>query len=180
MAITLSSSRSSTIEPIKKNRWIFQFSSVPGTTDGHGELAFAAHTATVPQITYNPVPKARLNENFYIAGKPTWNDISATFYDYIAGTKSAGQILYNWSSSIYNPITGQFFFKKNYAVSATLAQLDPGGAIVRIWNMFYIWPTSVGWGESVSYDDDNISECNVTFKYDYAIKSEDIDTTPNV
>ena len=180
MTITLSASKSSTVEPIKKNRWIYQFTSIPGNDgDKVSDLAFAAHTATVPQVSYNAIESMRLNEKFTSAGKPTWNDLSATFYDYIDGAASAGQILYNWSQSIYNPITGQMFFKKQYSTSATLAQLDPAGAIVRLWNVFYIWPQSVGWGDALSYDDDAISECNVTFKYDYALKANDVDTNPS-
>ena len=179
MAITLSSAKSSTVEPVKKNRWIFQFTAVPGSgSESAGELAFAAHSSTIPQVSYNPIQKNRLNESFWVAGKPTWNDIAATFYDYIDGLKSAGHILYNWSQLIYNPITGQQFFKKQYSTSATLAQLDPAGAIIRLWNMFYIWPTQVGFGDAVSYDDDGISECSVTFKYDYALKATDVDTNP--
>jgi hypothetical protein len=154
-----------------------QFTAVPGGGDA-SELAFAMHSATTPQITYNPIENQRLNERFFTAGKPTWNDLSCTFYDYIAGAKSSGQILYDWSQSIYNPITGQMYFKSQYSTSSTLGQLDPAGGIARLWNIYYVWPTSVGWGDALSYDDDTIAECAVTFKYDYAIKGNDIDTTP--
>jgi hypothetical protein len=177
MAITLSSSLSSTVEPMRKNRWIFQFTTVPGNTNAEGMLAFAAHSATIPNMTFAPVQKNRLNEAFWVAGKPVWNEIGCTFYDYIDGVNSAGQILYNWSQLIYNPITGQMFFKKQYSTSATMAQLDPAGAIVRLWNMFYIWPSIIGFGESVSYDEDAISEVNATFKYDYALKATDVNTS---
>jgi hypothetical protein len=177
MAISLSSSRSSTLEPMRKNRFVMQFAYIPGGGDPT-ELAFAMHTSTIPQITYNVIENHRLNEKFFIAGKPTWNDLTSSFYDYIAGTKSTGQILYDWSQSIYNPITGQMFFKSQYTTSATFAQLDPAGGVARLWNLYYVWPSSVGWGDAVSYDDDAIAECNVTLKYDYSIKSIDEDTTP--
>ena len=177
MAISLTTSKSSTLEALKKNRFVMQFSAIPGGGDA-AELAFAMHTATIPQITFNPIESQRLNERVFTAGKPTYNDLSCTFYDYIAGAKSAGQILYDWSQSIYNPITGQMYFKTQYSTSSTMAQLDPAGGIVRLWNVYYIWPTSVGWGDALSYDDDTISECAITFKYDYAIKGADEDTTP--
>lgn len=177
MAITLSASKSSVVEPIRKNRWIFQFTSVPGGGD-QAALAFAAFSTTVPQVSYTTQENQRLNERFWTAGKPTWNDISCSFYDYIDGSNSAGAILYNWSQQVYNPITGQMFFKKQYATSATLAQLDPAGAIIRLWNMFYIWPQQVGFGDALSYADDAIAECAVVFKYDYAIKASDVNTTP--
>lgn len=179
MAVAISSTKSSTIEPIKKNRWIWQFTSVPGNgAEAISDLAFAAHSASVPQVTFNATEAQRLNERFWTAGKPTFNDLSCSFYDYIEGSKSSGQIMYNWMQTIYDPITGQMFFKKQYATSGTLAQLDPAGAIVRIWNVFYIWPTSVGFGDALNYDDDGISECAITFKYDFALKANDVDTNP--
>ena len=178
MAITLSTSRSSTLETVKKNRWIFQFATVPGNgNQAVTDLAFAAHTSTTPTLTFNPVEHHRLNERFWSAGKPMWNDIQATFYDY-HDDLSSGQILYNWASEIYDPITGQMFFKVQYTTSATLAQLDPAGGIFRLWNIFYIWPTNVGFGEALSYDDEGLSECSVTFKYDYAIKANDSGNNP--
>jgi len=179
MAISLTTSKSSSLENLKKNRFVMQFTAIPGGGDP-SELAFAMHTATVPGLSYNPIENQRLNERFFTAGKPTWTDLTATFYDYIAGSKSAGQILYDWSQSIYNPVTGQMYFKTQYSTSSTLAQLDPAGGIVRLWNIYYIWPTTVGWGDALSYDDDTIAECNVTFKYDYAIKANDEDTTPAI
>jgi hypothetical protein len=179
MAISLTTSKSSSLEALKKNRFVMQFTAVPGGGDA-SELAFAMHTATVPGITYNPIENQRLNERFFTAGKPTWTDLSVTFYDYIAGSKSAGQIIYDWSQSIYNPVTGQMYFKSQYSTSATLAQLDPAGGVVRLWNIYWIWPTTVNFGESLTYDDDTISECSVTFKYDYAIKANDEDTSPAI
>lgn len=180
MPLTLSSTLSSTLEPLKKHRWVFQFASVPGatSTDAPQSLAFAAHTATVPEISFNQTEYQRLNERFYTAGKPTWNEISASFYDYIRGADSAGQILYDWSQQIYNPVTGQMFFKTQYSTSATLAHLDPAGAIVRLWNLFYIWPAMVGFGAEVSSEDDTLSEVTTTFRYDFAIKGTDVNTSP--
>lgn len=177
MAITLTSTKSSTLEPLRKNRWIFQFASVPGGGDA-AELAFAAYTATIPKTTFNVTESHRLNERFYIAGKPQWNECACTFYDYINGAKSAGHQLYMWSQSIYNPITGQMFFKTQYTTSATMAQLDPAGAIVRLWNMFYVWPFDVAYGDQMSYEDDAIAEASCSFRYDYALKGTDVDTSP--
>jgi len=177
MAISLTTSRSSGLESIKKNRFVMQLAAVPGGGDA-AELGFAMHTATIPSITFNATEQQRLNERFWTAGKPTYNDLACSFYDYIAGGNSAGQILYDWSQSIYNPITGQMYFKSQYSTSATMGQLDPAGGIVRLWNIYYLWPTAITWGEGLSYDDDGISECTATFKYDYALKGNDDDTTP--
>jgi len=180
MAVYLSSTQSSTLEPLKKNRWILQFTSVPGNVDGKGSerLAFAAHTSNQPHIAFGEVETHRLNERFYIAGKPTWDPLEMTFYDFIQGPDSVGHILWEWSSSVYNPVTGQFFFKTQYSTSATLAMLDPSGGVVRVWNLFYIWPQSVNWNE-LSAEEEAVVDVNVSFRFDYAVKGTDVNTSPS-
>ena len=176
MALALSSTKSSTLEPMRKNRWVMQFTDTPGTGSGIPEdLAFAAHTAARPTITYNVIEYQRLNERFYYAGKPTWSELPMTFFDFIQGPGSVSQILWDWSNTVYNPITGAMGFKNDYKTSGTLAMLDPAGGIVQVWNLFYIWPFTVNWGD-LSADDDALAEVSVTFRYDYAVKATDIQT----
>lgn len=178
MAIKLSDSKSFKLEPMRKNRWVFQFSSIPGNIDGNEEaLAFVAHTCNAPALTFDKQILSRMNEKFNYAGLPGWNDISCSFYDFIRNSSttslSAGDILYNWASIIYNPLTGQMGYKTQYATSATLAQLDPAGNVVRAWNIFGIFPTSVQWGEGLTSEDGGVSEVAATFAYDLAIKVSD-------
>ena len=155
-----------------------QFTTVPGGGSNEN-LAFAAHTATRPSITYNAVEYQRLNERFYTAGKPTWGEIAASFYDYIptSGNDSASNILWNWNQIVYSPITGAMGFKKEYATSGTLAMLDPSGGVVQVWNLFYCWPMNLAWGD-LSAEDDALAEITVTFRYDYAVKGTDVPTAP--
>lgn len=179
MALFLSSAESSILEPIRQNRWVMQFTNVPGTTgDSNNKLAFAAHSASQPSLTFNTAENHRLNERFYSAGKPEWNEISVEFYDYIRGTDSAGHILWQWATSMYNPVTGQMFFKSQFSTSATLSLLDPAGGIIRVWNLFYCFPTEVNWGDSLSADSDDVVSVSANFRYDYAIKGVDINTAP--
>lgn len=178
MALVLSSSQSSVLEPIRKNRWVVQFKSIPGGGD-RDSLAFVAHTTNAPTLTYGQTEYGRINEKFYNAGKPTWNELSIGFYDFIQGSNSAASIIDNWSRSIYNPITGQMFFKKQYSTSATLAQLDPAGGVIRTWNYFYIWPATINYGDGLSSEDDGLVDIAVTFRYDLAVKGVDVNTTPS-
>lgn len=179
--ITLTSNKSSLAEPFRKNRWIIQFSFPTAFTFSNGDadvddLAFCAHTTTLPTLSFNPTENHRLNEKFRHAGKPSWNDLSMSFYDYIATdaertttTGQVGQILYNWAKQVYNPATGEMGYKADYAANAALAQLDPAGAIVRTWNLFYIWPMNVDFGGALSYEDDGLIETTCNFAYDYAM-----------
>jgi len=179
MALTLTANKSSSLESFRKNRWIMQFTTIPGGLSSPEEtLAFAAHTAQRPTVTFNTTEYQRLNERFWVAGKPTWSDLAMSFFDYInmASTGvSASQILYNWANSIYSPITGGMGFKKDYSTTGTLALLDPAGGIAQVWNLFYVWPSSVNYGD-LSADDDGLCEVSVTFKYDYAVKATETQT----
>ena len=178
MALKISDSRSFKLQPLKRNNWIFQFSAIPGNDQVQADaLAFVAKTCNAPQITFADVNINRMNETYKFAGNPSWNDINCTFYDFIRksgdGELSAGDILYNWSCMIYNPLTGQMGYKTQYATSATLAQLDPAGNIIRAWNLFGIWPSQVTFGEGLDYSSGDACEISSTFKYDLAIKVTD-------
>ena len=156
MALKISDSRSFKLQPMKKNNWVFQFSAIPGNTDKQNEaLAFVAKTCNAPVITYQDTVIDRMNEQFKFAGKPQWTDINCTFYDFIRKSDtnelSAGDILYNWGCMIYNPLTGQMGYKTQYATSATLAQLDPAGNIIRAWNLFGIYPSNIDFGNGLDY-----------------------------
>ena len=127
-----------------------------------------------------------MNESFNYAGKHSWSDITRSFYDFIRNSSGAdlgnsggsskqtiGQTLYNWASLIYNPSTGQRGYKTQYATSAALAQLDPAGNIIRSWNLYGIFPISINWGGSLSYDDFGFAEVECQFAYDIAVKGSD-------
>ena len=176
----ISSSKSNTLEPLKKNRWFLQFTSIPGSSDSKSQeaLSFCAHTAARPQQTFNAITSHRINEQHHTAGKVTWADLPVSFYDFINGKDSASQIIWDWSKLVYDPITGQQGFKTQYSTSATLAMLDPNGGVVQLWNIFYIWPLDVNYND-LSSEDDGLAEVAVTFKYDYAIKGTDVNTSPN-
>lgn len=182
MALKISDSRSFKMQPLKKNNWVFQFSAIPGNnTDQAEALAFVAKTCNAPHITFQDTTVNRMNETYKFSGNPTWSDISCTFYDFIRKEDgkelSAGDILYNWSCMIYNPLTGQMGYKTQYATSATLAQLDPAGNIIRAWNLFGIFPSDIAWGEGLDYSSSEINEITATFKYDLAIKVTDSKTS---
>jgi len=182
MALKISDSRSFKLQPLKKNNWVFQFSAIPGNDGDQPEaLAFVAKSCDAPEFsTNNDVEIKRMNETMKFAGTPQWNDINCTFYDFIRNSNtnelSAGDILYNWSCMVYNPLTGQMGYKTQYATSATLAQLDPAGNIVRAWNIFGIWPSKVNYG-SMDYTSGEACEISATFRYDLAIKISDSKTS---
>ena len=179
MAIMLSNSQSSTLEPLRKNRYIMQFTAIPGAGGSEEAMAFACIQASRPELEVKEKEMKRLHETFYVAGsQATWNTQEVKFYDFIQGSTSASQVFWNWMTSVYNPITGQMFFKTQYTTSATLAMLDPSGQIVEIWNLYYIFPTKVTWGE-VGAEADDIMQVSASMRYDFAIKASSVNTAPS-
>ena len=181
MAIKISDGRSFKMQPMKKNNWIFQFSAIPGNNGNQDALAFVAKTCNAPAVTFADTTIDRMNEQFKFAGKVSWNDINCTFYDFIrnssSGELSAGDILYNWFNMMYNPLTGQMGYKTQYATSASLAQTDPAGNIIRCWNLFGIYPSNIDWGNGLDYSSGDACEITTVFKYDLAIKVSDSQTS---
>lgn len=180
MAIKISDSKSFKMQPLKKNNWIFQFSAIPGNKEQQEALAFVAKTCNAPVLTFADTTINRMNEQFKFAGNPTWSDINCTFYDFIRKSgeeHSAGDILYDWACMIYNPLTGQMGYKTQYATSASLAQTDPAGNIIRCWNLFGIYPSNIDWGAGLDYSSGDACEITATFKYDLAVKVSDSQTS---
>lgn len=180
MPLVLSDSKTPIMESLRKNRWLMQFNKIPGlATQGANEsLSFVATSAVAPTLSFEQKEYHRLNEKFYTAGKPSWNELPMTFYDFISGTSSAAHILYKWSTKIYDPLTGAMSYKREYATTGTLAQLDPKGDPIRIWNLYYLWPFTVNFGDGLDASSDDISTISVTFRYDFAIKQDDVDKSP--
>jgi len=177
MPIVLSTSDSAKLEPKRKNRWVVSFDAVPG--GGKSEsLSFCAHTGTKPQITFDTVEEARLNEKWKFAGKPTWNTLSYNFYDFIAptGGQSSFTIMNGWWRTIYEPTTGQMGYAIEYKTHGTVAMLDPKGNVVQTWHIFYAYPSDINYGD-ISYEDSGIAEVMVVLTYDYAIPGDEVGPT---
>lgn len=175
MALVLSTNYSSSQEPLRKFRWIFQFTAPAArNTLATEKLAIVCKSCNAPQLTFGETVSDRLNEKFKIAGKPTWNDITLAFLDYIDGENSAGHILYNWATALYDPTTGAMGFKNQYSTTGTLAQLKPDGVVARLWQIYYMWPQTVTFGEGFDSGAEDICDVSAVFKYDYAIKGTDV------
>jgi len=176
-SLSLTNIFSNKYEPKRQNRWVMSFtppimaeaagmtSEVGGYTD---ELAFAAHTSNRPEISYEQIEHHRQNERFYVAGKPTWNELTMEFYDFVNGPKSVSHIMWLWSSAVYNPITGAMGYKMDYVSTGTLSLLDPIGDVAETWSLFYLWPATITWNE-LSSESSEIMNVSVTFRYDYAL-----------
>ena len=175
MPIVLSSAEHSFREPKRKNRWILKFDRVPNHASGQDPLAIDIFSASRPSVSLDPTEIHRLNERFWFAGKPSWETISCTFYDYDKGKNSAGQVLYSWFTAIYNPLTGGQGYAVVYKANATLVMLGPDGKIIEIWDLFGCFPEQISW-QDLSYDGSDAQQVEMTLRYDYAVLQSDTGT----
>lgn len=172
MAIVLSSAEHSFREPKRKNRWILKFDRIPNHANGTEPLAIDIVSSSRPSVSLEPIDLHRLNERFYFASKPSWDPISCMFYDYDKGRDSATQIIYDWFTSIYNPLTGGQGYAVVYKTNATLVLLGPDGKIIEIWDLFGSFPESVAF-QDLSYEGTDPAQVEMSLRFDYAVLQGD-------
>ncbi len=176
MPIVLSSAEHSFREPKRKNRWILKFDNVPLADNTASEaLAIDIMSASRPSVNFEDFTVNRLNEQFHFAGRPSWDPISCSFYDYDKGKSSAAQILYAWFTSIYNPLTGGQGYAVTYKTNATLVLLGPDGTIIEVWDLFGAFPESVNWND-LNYGGSEGAQVDMSLRFDYAVMQIDSGT----
>lgn len=171
MAISLTMSNFSKFEAMRKNKYAVQFDAIPGSTSAEG-LTVACHTATSPQMTISETEIHRINDRSYLPTKAEFQSIEIGFYEYIkddaaATNPSAGSVLWQWQKKVYDPTTGVMNSKKDISANMLIIQFDGAGTVVRTWNLYGAWPTTV------KFDDFDASSADVqsvtaTFRYDWA------------
>lgn len=176
MAISLTMSNFSKFEAMRKNKYAVQFDEIPGSSSTGGSfkegLTVACHTATSPQMTISETEIHRINDRSYLPTKAEFQTIEIGFYEYIqdsgaATNPSAGNVLWNWQKEVYDPTTGVMNSKKSISANMLIIQFDGAGNVVRTWNLYGAWPTTV------KFDDFDASSADVqsvtaTFRYDWA------------
>lgn len=179
MAISLTMENFSYAEPMRKNRFLVQFNAAGGLAGTSPEsLTLACHSSTIPQLTVESKELHRFNDRVYFPGKGSFNDVSISFYEYInnsdksSNNKSAGDILWDWSKKVYNPSTGTAGYKRDLSTGVLIAQFDGEGNIIRSWNLYHAWPTTVEFDELDSTSDGEAQNVKVTLRYDWAAMVE--------
>lgn len=179
LALTMESF--SAVEPMRKNRFLVQFQTggSGGLNEGGEGLSIACHSCTVPKLTITDKELHRFNDRVYVPGKGEFDSVEFEFYEYInmqtgstgEGTKSAGDILWGWLNKVYNPATGVAGYKSGIKNNALIAQFDGAGNVVRTWNLYYAWPTTVEFDNLDSTSDD-VQNVKVSLRYDWAALNE--------
>lgn len=153
-------------EPKKKNRWIIEF---PETLGLQG-IEQALKTAQLPTITINANELHRLNERYYVAGKPEFGELSFSFYAMIGDAFDGSKLLYDWMQKVYNIRSrGDMGFKADYSGNAVLSLKAPDGGIVEQWFYEGLWPKEWNGGD-LDYSDDEPVLVSAVCRLDRALR----------
>jgi hypothetical protein len=172
-SITLTQPSLQKYDALRKNQFVISFNAldtVPGMQNG---LTLACHSASLPKLTTERKEIHYMNDRAYVSGKPEYDTIDFSFYEYIKSTDgfsndNAGNILKQWQNKIYNPQTGMSGLKNTISTSLFIYQIDGTGTIQRRWNIYGAWPTTVEYDELDAENTADVMSVKVTISFDWA------------
>ena len=146
-------------EPLRKNRFIFRF------PDELGIQEWWVSTGARPKYTSEELEIPFLNTSTFVIGRFKWETISVLFRDPIG--PSATQALMEWVRLHSESVTGRQGYAAGYKKDVELEMLDPTGVVVQKW-ILQGTQINADFG-SLGYNEGDIADINVTFRFDRAI-----------
>lgn len=133
-------------------------------------LTLATKSVGALGIDVSPITIDYGNNAINFAGKPSYNNISITFNDYV-GIETE-RIIAAWHRLVYDPKTQKIGRASVYKKSAHLLEFSPDGAFRKCWELKGCFPTTVSYG---AYDQSggSVREIEVTLSIDYALPLDD-------
>jgi hypothetical protein len=142
-------------EPKRVNRFFAEFS------DDLGIEVWKIQKFKRPSMKINSVAIPYMNEQQYVSGRYTWDEMSITFIDPIG--PSTSQQLMEWVRLHAESLTGRMGYKAGSAKNILLKSLDPAGIEVEKWFLEQCIVTGVDFGEN-DYGNDELTNINVTIQ----------------
>jgi len=186
------------LEYLRKNRWVLEilmpasFASGPDESSAESVgLRINCSTAARPSISFEETEVHRINGRVYLAGKPTYEPMSVTFYDSIpiggVNIATPSRTLESWRRQIYAPEKGDAFGSVvAYKAVARLMMLSPSqqipndGSIDNLeypessfqdWLIYGLFPQTINYSD-LDYSASDVQMVEVTFRYDRAFISD--------
>ena len=125
----------------------------------------ALKSCGTPQFTQGEITVNRGASVIKFAGKPSFDDISFSAYDYIGS--NIKDVLLAWQQLSYNSKYDYVGNAGSYKKDCQLLQLTPDGELVRYWEIKGGWLKSVKPGD-FDYTSDDIQTIDAVMAYDWA------------
>jgi hypothetical protein len=159
------------LEPKRQYRFVVNVSNVAG-------INFAVKKATKPEVEVSTAEHKYLNHTFYYPGSPTWSPVSLTFanlqnpevsMNFARILTTSGYIIPTGPGGNFGDLTT---ISKAAAVftlgSVNITQIDSLGNPVENWDLRNAFITKINWGGELEYGNDEITECTIDLRYDWA------------
>jgi hypothetical protein len=136
-------------EPKRVNRFFAEFS------DELGIEVWKVKKFKRPSMKINSVEIPYMNEQNYVAGRYTWDELTVTFIDLIG--PSTSQQLMEWVRLHAESLTGRMGYAAGYKKNILLKALDPTGIEVEKWFLEQCMITSISFGDN-DHTSDELTE----------------------
>ena len=142
-------------EPKRINRFFAEFS------DDLGIEVWKIQKFKRPSMKINSVQIQFMNEQDYVAGRYSWEEMQLTFIDPIG--PSTSQQLMEWVRLHAESLTGRMGYAAGYKKNVLLKAVDPTGVEVEKWTLEQCMITAIDFGEN-SYEEDGLTTVQLTLQ----------------
>ena len=128
-------------------------------------------TASRPNFTLAEVEVHHDQEVAYFAGKQTWEPITLTFYDAVAGggaSDIAGK-MYEWVTTVADIPNANVGLPSSYKKKLLLQSTGNTGTPDETWELLGAWPAKTNWGD-LDYSNTEIQLVEITLRFDRAVR----------
>ena len=146
------------------------------SADPDNRLTLAAKQVTAVGFTTEDIEVNRVNDKVFYPGKASPEEVTVTFDNFYQ--PKIANVLWNWFSTIYNPVSGKFNGGTSNgspqtppvngwkAQRCTIVHLDAQGQPLMETRMFGVFPTSWKTAE-FNYGTNDFHTIEMSFKYDF-------------
>ena len=159
-------------DPKRKFRFKVEFQGINSSQGG--ALMWYAKTVSKPSFQISSAEHKYLNHTFYYPGSVTWQDVNLTLVDPVDPdmTATLSDIVVAGGYSPPTDATDLVSMSKAKASSALgtiiITQLDSDGKALETWTLWNPFIQDIKYGETLSYDNADLTEVSVTLRYDWA------------
>lgn len=133
--------------------------------DAQNQIIIALKASDVPKVAIGKSSINRGNSTIKFAGKPTFEDISFTAYDYMGS--DVKDTLLAWQNLAYNTRYDYIGNASAYKKTCQLIEYTPAGDMVRYWDITGAWLSNVE-PDGFDVDDDGTVLIKATMVFDWS------------
>lgn len=151
-------------EPQRANMAVCFFTGLPGASGAKDDiLKLSIRNFSLPKVSNGVIEIGYLNETRKFAGKPVYENISATFVDYVDAGSAAS--LWAWRRLVHDPVTGKTGLAASYKKPGHMILYGPDGNFDRQYDLVGCWLDNLDPGD-IDYQGEDAVSLSITLVID--------------